>query len=86
MLLTHEAPTGLFWFGYDPGCEHVRDLLAALDPRLCLVGHFHRHREAEVAGVRTVALAPTWDRYYTLDPASLELASHDIPVDAPAPE
>ncbi len=77
VLLTHEAPTGLLYYGYDPGCEHVTDLLEALSPTLCLVGHHHTHREAEIAGTRVVSLAPAWERYYTLDPATLELTAHD---------
>ncbi|WP_254769177.1 metallophosphoesterase family protein [Salinilacihabitans rarus] len=75
VLLTHEAPTGLLWYGYDPGCEHVNGLLAALDPDLCLVGHHHRHREGEVGGVRVVSLAPVRERSYELDPATLTLAA-----------
>ena len=64
VFLTHEAPTGLFWFGYDPGCEHIRTLLETLDAKLCLVGHFHRHHSDKIAGVQTVALGPTWEQYY----------------------
>ncbi|MFD1585581.1 metallophosphoesterase [Halorientalis brevis] len=79
VLMTHEAPTGLLYFGYDPGCGHVNDLLAALDPDLCLVGHHHRHKEAEIEGCRVVSLAPAWERYYTLDPTDLTLASHETP-------
>jgi len=71
VFLIHEAPTGLLYYDYDPGCDHVNDLLEALDPELCLVGHHHRHRETEIAGVRTVSLAPIWERYYTLDPDGL---------------
>ncbi len=77
VLLTHEAPTGLLSYGYDPGCEYVDELLASLSPELCLVGHHHRHREAEIAGTRVVSLAPAWERYYTLDPDALELEGHD---------
>ena len=79
VLLTHEAPTGLLYYGYDPGCERVNDLLDALDPDLCLVGHHHRHREADIDGRRVVSLAPAWERYYTLDPDDLALAAHDLP-------
>ena len=86
VLLTHEAPEDLIYYGYDAGCEYVTALLAALDPDLCLVGHHHRHREAEIAGVRTVSLAPVWERYYTLDPADLELQAHETPVQAAPPE
>ncbi|MFU8867260.1 metallophosphoesterase family protein [Natronococcus sp.] len=78
VLLTHEAPTELLSYGYDPGCEHVDELLETLSPELCLVGHHHGHREAEIAGVRTVSLAPAWERYYELDPETLALESHGI--------
>ncbi|GAB3676492.1 metallophosphoesterase family protein [Halopiger thermotolerans] len=77
VFLTHEAPTGLLSYGYDPGCEHVDDLLAAIGPDLCLVGHHHKHREAEIAGTRVVSLAPAWERYYTLDSETLALEAHD---------
>ncbi|WP_081661439.1 metallophosphoesterase family protein, partial [Halopiger djelfimassiliensis] len=76
VLLTHDAPPGLLWYGYDPGTEHVADLLEAMSPRLCLVGHHHGHREAEIADTRVVSLAPVWERYYTLDPDTLTLESH----------
>ena len=81
VFLTHEAPRGLLSYGYDPGCAHVNDLLEAVSPELCLVGHHHRHREAEIAGTRVVSLAPAWDRYYTLEVDELTLTSHDLPTD-----
>lgn len=79
VLLTHEAPTGLLHYGYDPGCEHVNGLLDALDPDLCLVGHHHRHAEADIGGCRVVSLAPIWERYYTLDPVELALDAREMP-------
>ena len=79
VLLTHEAPTGLLSYGYDPGCEHVNDLLGAMRPTLCLVGHHHKRREAEIRGTRVVSLAPAWERYYVLDPDDLTLASRETP-------
>jgi len=81
VFLAHEAPPGLFWYG----CEQVTALLERLNPGLCLVGHHHEHREAEIAGVRTVSLAPVWERYYTLDPEELRLTAHDTPVEAEPP-
>ncbi|ELY51273.1 metallophosphoesterase family protein [Natronorubrum bangense] len=81
ILVTHEAPTGLLSYGYDPGCEHIDGLLETLSPALCLVGHHHRHRETEIDGTRVVSLAPAWERYYTLegdpDGFSLETTDHD---------
>lgn len=79
VLLAHEAPHGLLSYGYDPGCEHVDELLVALDPDLCLVGHHHRHAEIERNGVQVISLAPVWESYYLLDPATLTLARHDTP-------
>ncbi|MFC6718343.1 hypothetical protein ACFQGT_11940 [Natrialbaceae archaeon GCM10025810] len=79
VFLAHEAPLGLLSYGYDPGCEHVNRLLRDLSPSLCLVGHHHCHREAEIEGVRVVSLAPTWERYYTLEPETLRLEAHDPP-------
>ncbi|WP_408960104.1 metallophosphoesterase [Natrinema sp. 74] len=82
VLLTHEAPTGLLSYGYDPGCEHIDDLVRALEPELCLVGHHHRHRESEIGETRVVSLAPAWERYYTLDPETLALEGHDHELSA----
>jgi predicted phosphodiesterase len=86
VFLTHEAPEGLIYYGYDAGCEYVTDLLSVLNPDLCLVGHHHVHREKEIAGVRTVALSPVWDGYYTMDPETLELEYHENSVEATEPE
>ena len=86
VFLTHEAPEGLIYYGYDAGCEYVTDLVSVLNPDLCLVGHHHVHREGEVAGVRTVALAPVWEGYYTMDPETLELEWYETDVEAEAPE
>ena len=82
IFLSHEGPTGLLYQGYDPGTEHVTNLLKLLDPDLCLVGHHHQHVAGSIAGVRTVSLAPVWEQYYTLDTDSLELTAHEMPVDA----
>ena len=86
VFLTHEAPEGLIYYGYDAGCEYVTDLVSVLDPDLCLVGHHHVHKEGETAGVRTVALAPVWEGYYTMDPETLDLEFHETDVEAEAPE
>lgn len=80
VLLVHEAPHGLHWFGYDPGCDPIDSVLSALEPAICLVGHYHRHTEATLDGTRVVSLAPVWDRYYTLDPSTLDLETHPTPV------
>lgn len=80
VLLTHEAPTGLLSYGYDPGCEYVDDLIAEVDPDLCLVGHHHSHHETTVHGTRVVSLAPAWKCYYSLDPADLTLEARETPA------
>ena len=81
VLLTHEAPHGLpVSEEYDVGCSHVDDLLDALEPRLCLVGHHHEHAETTFGDTRVVSLAPAWERYYTLDPATLSLTSFETPT------
>nr|WP_226010967.1 metallophosphoesterase [Halomicrobium salinisoli] len=79
VLMTHEAPEGLVYYGYDAGCEHVTRLVEGLDPDLCLVGHHETHREATVHGVRAVSLAPVWQCYYRLDPETLELTVRETP-------
>ncbi|WP_436911706.1 metallophosphoesterase family protein [Halosimplex marinum] len=79
VLLTHEAPHGLISFGYDPGSDPIDELIEAVDPTLCLVGHYHRHAEATVAESRVVSLAPAWESYYDLDPATLALERFETP-------
>ena len=80
VLLIHEAPHGLpVSEDYDVGCEHIDELIDALEPRLCLVGHHHQHAEATVGETRVVSLAAVQERYYRLDPATLELTSHETP-------
>jgi Icc-related predicted phosphoesterase len=81
VLLTHEAPHGLIYYGYDAGCERVDELLDALDPDLCLVGHHERHAESEYGDTRVVSLAPTWERYYRLDPETLALSDRATPAE-----
>ena len=79
VLLTHEAPRGLIYYGYDAGCERIDELLDAVEPDLCLVGHHERHVESEYGDSRVVSLAPAWESYYELDPDSLSLTRHDAP-------
>jgi Icc-related predicted phosphoesterase len=79
VLLTHEAPHGLIYYGYDAGCERIDELLDALQPDLCLVGHHERHAESEYGDTRVVSLDPVSEAYYALDPDTLELTRHDAP-------
>ncbi|NHN58011.1 MULTISPECIES: metallophosphoesterase [Halorussus] len=81
VLLTHEAPHGLIYYGYDAGCERIDELLDALDPALCLVGHHERHAETEYGDTRVVSLAPAWERYYLLDPETLALSERATPAE-----
>ncbi|WP_137283453.1 metallophosphoesterase family protein [Halorussus salinisoli] len=81
VLLTHEAPHGLIYYGYDAGCERIDELLEALDPDLCLVGHHERHAETTNGDTRVVSLAPAWERYYRLDPETLELSERATPAE-----
>lgn len=80
VFLAHEAPHGLIEEeSYDVGCRHVDEVLRAVEPRLCLVGHHHHATECRFGRTRVVSLAPAWQRYYTLDPDSLWLTSHETP-------
>lgn len=87
VFLAHQPPRGLLRVagGRDPGVGAVDKILRAVEPDLLLVGHNHRHAEATIEGVRVVSLAPTWEAYYTLDPATLELERHDVERDATEP-
>ncbi|GAD51710.1 hypothetical protein MBEHAL_0470 [Halarchaeum acidiphilum MH1-52-1] len=80
VLLTHEAPHGTpVSEEYDVGCTHIDDLLTALSPDLCLVGHHHEHTESTFGDTRVVTVAPVWESYYALDPATLALTRHETP-------
>ncbi len=80
VLLVHEAPHGLpVDEEYDVGCPHIDELLDAVEPRLCLVGHHHQHAESTFGDTRVVGLAPVWESYYTLDTETLEVTAHDTP-------
>jgi Icc-related predicted phosphoesterase len=80
VFLLHEAPHGLVEErGYDVGCTHVDDILRTVEPRLCLVGHHHTATECRFGTTRVVSLGPAWEQYYTLDPETLWLTSHETP-------
>lgn len=79
VLMTHEAPHGLpVSEDYEVGCQYIDDLLSVLDPDLCLIGHHHQHSETTIGTTRVVSLAPTWERYYILDPDSLSVTWVDM--------
>ncbi|WP_224449107.1 metallophosphoesterase family protein [Haloprofundus salilacus] len=83
VVLCHQAPHGVFRIrGRDVGCDPVDEVLRALSPELCLVGHYHRHAEGSVDETRVVSLAPAWERYYSLDPETLE-SYENLGADAP---
>jgi len=77
VLLLHEAPHGLIYYGYDAGCDRIDETIDALDPALCLVGHHHEHAETTRGDTRVVSVAPAWEGYYTLDPETLELTRYE---------
>jgi Icc-related predicted phosphoesterase len=80
VLLTHEAPHGLpVSESYDVGCDYIDELLEAVEPRLCIIGHHHEHAETTIGETQVVSIAPVWERYYHLDPATLELTSYATP-------
>lgn len=80
VLLTHEAPHGLpVSESYEVGCNHIDELIEAVQPRLCLVGHHHEHAETTYGDTRVVGIAPVWKRYYRLNPTTLELTSSVTP-------
>lgn len=84
VFLSHEAPHGVDVVEeYSVGCRHVDDILEALSPDLCLVGHHHEHAEGRFGSTRVVSLAPAWNSYYTLDPDSLALTRSAAPSPVP---
>lgn len=80
VFLAHEAPHGTDVIEeYSVGCTHIDDILEALQPELCLVGHHHEHSETTFGSTRVVTVAPAWESYYLLDPETLELTRKETP-------
>ena len=80
VFLAHEAPHGTdVAEEYSVGCVYIDEILQALEPNLCLVGHHHQHGESTFGPTRVVTVAPAWDSYYELDPDSLSLSRHETP-------
>ncbi|MFB6135045.1 MAG: metallophosphoesterase [Halanaeroarchaeum sp.] len=80
VFLAHEAPHGTpVEEEYAVGCTYVDDVLEAVEPTLCLVGHHHQHTESTFGETRVVTLAPVEDSYYSLDPETLELTRYETP-------
>jgi Icc-related predicted phosphoesterase len=80
VLLTHQAPHGTaVREDYSVGCGPVDELLAVLEPDLCLVGHHHQHTDTRVAGTRIITTAPAWESYYELDPETLAVERFETP-------
>ena len=81
VFLAHEVPHGTpVQEDYNVGCTAIDEILAALEPDLCLAGHHHQHTESTVGSTRVVTLAPAWEYYYHLDPDTLELTRHETPT------
>jgi Icc-related predicted phosphoesterase len=80
VFIAHEAPHGLpVTEEYDVGCTYIDDILTALEPDLCIVGHHHEHAESKFGPTHVVSLAPAWESYYELDPDSLSITRHETP-------
>ncbi|MFB6093453.1 MAG: metallophosphoesterase [Halanaeroarchaeum sp.] len=81
VFLAHEVPHGTpVEEDYAVGCTAIDEILRALEPDLCLAGHHHQHTESTFGETRVVTLAPAWQSYYTLDPATLSLERHQTPA------
>jgi hypothetical protein len=83
LLLNHDLEDAVVVGLYDPLSLDTRpqrdDLLSALEPDLCLVGHHHEHAEGTFGPTRVVTLRPVWDGYYLLDPETLTLKAMGPP-------
>jgi Icc-related predicted phosphoesterase len=80
VFLAHEAPHGTAVAeDYSVGCTYIDEILEAIEPELCLVGHHHQHSESTFGPTRVVTLDPAWESYYLLDPETLELTRHETP-------
>lgn len=80
VFLAHEAPHGTpVQEEYAVGCEYIDEVLTAVEPDLCLVGHHHQHTESTFGDTRVVTLAPVEHSYYSLDSKTLELTRYETP-------
>lgn len=80
VFLAHEAPHGTdVAEDYSVGCSYIDEILEALRPELCLVGHHHEHQESTFGATRVITVAPAWDSYYIMDPETLEITRHETP-------
>ncbi|MFB6283446.1 MAG: metallophosphoesterase [Halobacteria archaeon] len=78
VFLSHQPPHGvLVKGGYDVGVRPVDEILDAVEPRLCLTGHHHTHKEALFGRTRVVSLAPTWEAYYEMG-SDLRIEKYDV--------
>jgi len=81
VFLTHEAGKPFRPFpggkGPDAGKAQVNDILRAMQPRLHLFGHHHRHSEQRVEGVRSIGLDLVSRSYLLIELPTLELHLHD---------
>ncbi|MFB6360449.1 MAG: metallophosphoesterase, partial [Halobacteriales archaeon] len=80
VFLTHESPHGMgFEEDYDVGCVHIDEILEAVEPHLCVIGHHHDHVEGRFGRTRVIGLDPVWESYYELDPQTLDLHRYPAP-------
>ena len=80
VLMTHEAPHGTsVEEDYPVGCKPVDELIETLEPDLCLAGHHHQHTETSLGDTRVITVAPAWEYYYELDPATLSVTRYQTP-------
>lgn len=83
VFLAHEAPHGTDVVEeYSVGCTYIDEILQALNPELCLVGHHHEHNESTFGRTRVVTLDAAWESYYRLDPGTLTLSRYETPATA----
>lgn len=82
IFLTHEPPAGVFEHEKIDGsmeCRKINEILAEVQPALCLVGKPQIHEKRQVGETTVVSLAPAWEQYYTLDTEKMTLARHETP-------
>lgn len=76
VLLSHEAPHGLVFRGYDAGNKYVDLLVRGLSPRYHFAGHHHEYRHQRLDGTRAYVLAPANQEYLVLEPEEGRVERH----------
>ncbi len=70
ILLTHEAPAGIFQDDLGLGRREIMELVERLQPRMAFCGHHHSRFETTIGQTRMIALDYPHRSYVVIDPST----------------